>query len=89
MHIVTMDAVTYVPHREFQIDYAIPVDTMYAPIDGFSLNPAGMQVLTGSQAPIIAGPSAAADSPLHSKLLWAVAGAGVLLLWAGSARNAH
>ena len=87
MHIVTMDAVNYVPHREFQIDYATPVDTMYAPL--FSINPDGMQVLTGSQAPIIDGPSAAADSPLHSKLLWAVAGAGVLLLWAGSARNAH
>ena len=85
--LVTMDAMTYVPHREFQIDYATPVDTMYAPL--FSINPDGMQVLTGSQAPIIDGPSAAADSPLHSKLLWAVAGAGVLLLWAGSARNAH
>ena len=88
MHIVTMDAVTYVPHREFQIDYAIPVDTMYAPI--FSINPDGMQILTGSQLPTSVDPSEpVAHSPLHSKILWAVAGAGVLLLWAGSARNAH
>ena len=82
-----MDAVTYVPQREFQIDYATPVDTMYAPL--FSINPDGMQVLTGSQGSTAASPSAAVDSPLHSKLLWAVAGAGVLLLWAGGARNAH
>ena len=72
MHIVNMDAVTQ-------------VDTLYAPI--FSINPDGMQSMINSQAPIIDGPSAtAAESPLHSKILWAVAGAGVLLLWA---RNAH
>ena len=88
MHIVTMDAVTYVQHREFQIDYATPVDTMYAPL--FSINPDGMQVLTGSQGSTTASQSeTASESPLHSKLLWAVAGAGVLLLWAGGARNAH
>ena len=88
MHIVTMDAVTYVPHREFHIDYTTPVDTLYAPL--FSINPDGMQVLTGSQGSTAASQSGPmADSPLHSKLLWAVAGAGVLLLWAGGARNAH
>ena len=85
-----MDAVTYVPHREFQIDYVSQVDTLYAPINGFSLNPAGMQVLLDSQLPTsVVQSEPIAPSPLHSKLLWAVAGAGVLLLWAGSARNAH
>ena len=83
-----MDAVTYVPHREFQIDYVSQVDTMYAPINGFSLNPAGMQILTDSQLPTSVDPSEpVAHSPLHSKILWAVAGAGVLLLWA--TQNAH
>ena len=83
-----MDAVTYVPHREFQIDYATPVDTMYAPI--FSINPDGMQVLLDSQLPTsVVQSEPIAQSPLHSKILWAAAGAGVLLLWAGSARNAH
>ena len=86
MHIVTMDAVTYVPHRDYQIDYVSQVDTMYAPM--FSLNPDGMQSMLSSQAPIIAGPSkTAAESPLHSKILWAVAGVGVALLWA--TQNAH
>ena len=83
-----MDAVTYVPHREFQVDYMSQVDTMYAPL--FSINPDGMQVLTNSQGSTTASQSGPmADSPLHSKLLWAVAGGGVLLLWAGGARNAH
>ena len=81
-----MDAVTYVPHREFQIDYATPVDTMYAPI--FSINPDGMQVLLDSQLPTsVVQSEPIAPSPLHSKILWAAAGAGVLLLWA--TQNAH
>ena len=69
-------------------DAVTRVDTLYAPI--FSLNPDGMQVLTNSQGSTAASPSGPmADSPLHSKLLWAVAGAAVLMLWAGGARNAH
>ena len=70
------------------MDAVTQVDTLYAPI--FSINPDGMQSMINSQAPIIDGPSAtAADSPLHSKLLWAVAGAAVLMLWARGTQNAH
>ena len=66
------------------------MDSMYTPlsIDGFSLNPGGMQVLLDSQLPTSVVQSEPIEpSPLHSKVLWAVAGAGVLLLWA--TQNAH
>ena len=69
------------------MDFVTSVDSLYTPINGFSLNPDGMQMLLETQAPIpVSQPDQAAESPLHSKILWA-AGAGVLLLWA--TRTAH